>query len=113
MTDQEKKEYIKDLYYNKLKFCGCGRPGRVLRLLRIYLKCSKYWYDDDSKSSTWVGRTEKRIGENMFMLLAHLCDSVNLTTHGGSVHYCWPEEEGYKCLEALTYVKGDIDGLED
>jgi len=111
MSEEEKKQYLKDLYYNKLNFCGCGTPGRVLKLLRIYLKCSKYFHDGKNTSS-WIGRTERRIGKDVFMFLAYIADSIKLTEHGGNVTGAWPTENGNKCLEALSYIKGDLDGLE-
>ena len=89
---------IKWYYYERLKWCGCGRPGEAMRAIAKYLEDrqeNRLHTDDDS----------------LILCLAYELDRAGFTDHGSSIYGCWLTDDGKYFLWAIK--EADKQGVLD
>ncbi len=88
-------EMIRELYYDKLGWCGCGDPAEAMKCVKEYLisiSTKNYFHFSGP-----------------YLCLAYTLEAVGLTDHGGSIYGCWLTEYGKAILNCLN----NIDDLEE
>jgi len=103
--DKPKPLTVHSLYYEVMKFCGCGNPQSVLEQLRDVLEWTdggydREWKEQDDGFRRLIGDNETTILMYKYWLCMH-----NWTEHGGNITYSWLTPEGDEVL-ALLKEKG-------
>jgi hypothetical protein len=125
-TEIERIKYpnkIKDFYYGKLNWCGCGNPVETLEFMRDVLNALKTRSDNNRKdlniklakdgvrafadiSGPWAHDTAKikeLVNDETPLGLSYLymLDGVGLLEHGGYIGGSWLTKYGEEILEEL------------
>lgn len=84
------------IWYEKLKFCGCGDPEGTMHFIAKMLELQK--------AGTYV-QFQELVKDNLGtvdVLLRYLLDAFELTEHGSSVFGAWLTERGKQVQELFT-----------
>jgi hypothetical protein len=78
------RETIQHFYFEKLDWCGCGKPWDAMLEIAKFLE----------------GRQKKEPfpEDPLSMCLAYELDRAGFTEHGSNIYYCWLTEEGEQFL---------------
>ena len=88
-------------YFEKLKWCGCGRPGDAMRTVAKFLKTIS---DRDAYFETGFKETfgtEMIYDNELLICLAYSLDAAGFTEHGTSIYSAWPTQDGEYFLYAI------------
>ena len=100
--ETEHEDCIGFFYYEKLKWCGCGRPEDALEAVRKLLKCHENFDDREERFKQNFGEGVKSVYDNELLLcLAYTLDAAGLTEHGGGIGGAWLTDEGEMLLWLL------------
>lgn len=111
------RDFVKDFYYNKLNWCGCGNPEEAIKLLRDVLSCIAERFNGNE---TLANKSFERYVERMEELLCYkskyaiylsyfyVMDSHGLLEHGGGVGGSWLTDSGKELLEHLN-IAAELD----
>lgn len=116
-SEQKRSEFINDFYYEKLDFCGCGRPCDILYVIRNFLNAVKRktdrWElpDYEKKHHEYYELSEKEIKESLNVkkddgvidVFYNVLNNCDVLEHGSSISGSWLTEYG---LELLNHLKG-------
>jgi hypothetical protein len=103
------KHPVARLFHEEWKFCGCGSPETVVKLVRDALAAIKARSDGEFKEDYLVPVLGPLDSPTRLFFLYWL-DAVGLTEHGGSVYGSWLTDKGKQVLELL---RGLGEGLDD
>lgn len=113
------EQLIKDcedfFYYEKLKWCGCGSPDTVKKVIRDFLWIlnitSNAWnLNKKNRDELYKLRDEAfedRFGvksvydDELLLCLAYTLDAAEFTEHGSGIGGAWIDEEGKMFLWLL------------
>lgn len=99
MTDIDK---IRDLYFKKLGWCGCGEPPEILQLVKDVLLAFQIenWKDRCDKVNELLGDDT-----DLGYVLLYSLDHVNLIEHGSNVWNSWLSDYGKEILNCLNRIE--------
>lgn len=124
MDQYELGEKLRDFYYNRLKFCGCGRPQDTMEFIRgflnsIYDKFSKelsyYEQQDNLKHVFEFENKDKELTNTqygVYQFIANYLDEIGILEHGGSIGGAWLSSEGKQLRDWLNSVE-DYESIMD
>jgi len=107
MTLDEAQSYIQEFYQKELKWCTCGDPDGVMRLMRDVLAAIRWNYNEgrDLPYEKWKEKVRPLLGEigsPLCMTYFYVLDIAGLVDHGGGlVNGGWLSPEGMELLGAL------------
>lgn len=106
MTLDEAKRYLHNFWFDKMKFCDCGDPAKVISWVgEILTEKEKIFSDYTEKYDPKKWEKHNQLTDSPGgLLLEYLLDAAELTEHGGSVISSWLTSEGGKLLEAIKLV---------
>lgn len=97
---------IKWYYFEKLEWCGCGRPGDGMRAIAKYLESRSLTYPENDKKLEEYFPYED---DSIVLCLAYELDRAGFTEHGSSIYGCWLTTDGEYFLWAIQEAeKQDI-----
>lgn len=113
---------LKDFYYNKLDFCGCGRPDCTLEFIKKLLNIIKQKTDRRSEPNyncdeswdkhqnnlieTFEFKAEKELSDiqdGIVQFVMYYLDRIGVLEHGGGIGGAWLSDYGKELLEILNY----------
>ena len=92
--------------YDKLGWCGCGRPELALDAVRKYLDAVRARHEESVEAGTEM--LENAFGhkyadsDGLLLCLAYTLDEAELTEHGSGVGRAWLTDEGAMFLTLLN-----------
>lgn len=91
------------LYYDAWRFCGCGNPEEIIKLIRraLSLHISATALSNDAWHTQLNERHEFLSGP-MGLFIMYWLDAQGYTEHGGNVSSAWLTSEGEVILKLLT-----------
>lgn len=129
--EQKRDEFIKDFYYEKLNFCGCGSPSDTLYVIRnvlnviklredrwdsedYYIRQHEYYelHKKEIKESLNL-KEEKVIGDKFYLnegvvqIVLNVLDCCGVLEHGGSIGGSWLTNYGKELLEYLNALSNE------
>ena len=103
--------YVNKFYDETLKWCHCGDPEDVMRLMRDVLAANEWNFSEEGRKadySVWQSKVRELLGEigsPLCLSYFYMLDVAGLTEHGGGlVNGGWLTDEGKELLEALRIV---------
>lgn len=129
--DEKRNEFIKDFYYDKLNFCGCGSPWDTLYTIRGFLNCIKkktdrYELEDYNRNSNIyydIYQEELKlclnlqneiesddsysINEGVYQILFNVLNNCDVLEHGSSIGGSWLTKYGNELLMHLNQLTID------
>ena len=132
LTLEEAKQ-VHDFYFEKLKFCGCGRPEDTLLFIKnLLVIIDEKWkqektmdnhherytmfqnklrevfeFENKQEDNTHFSDTQ----EGIIQFVLYYLNEVDILEHGGSVGGSWLSEEGKNVLQILNKITewGELD----
>lgn len=103
------------VWFDRLKFCGCGSPELVLARVRDTLRAMKDRSDRNNNGGAqdvWMDgcrKVNEAAGpdDTSRYLLLYALDAAGLEEHGGSVNGGWPTQDGEQLLAFLESTPQD------
>ena len=99
MDNMECRERLNEIYYTRLKLCGCGDPNDNMKVLsslqKIYeeyiiLKADKVKYDERvAKVNSLISNNTSCVADILLTLL----ENAGYFEHGGYIGNGWPTEK--------------------
>lgn len=103
-------------YFEKLKWCGCGSPEIVKRVIMKYFSLLEWWHDERNDDMEFHKCYEERkrrcfeafdvndeYGNPLLLALAYSMDAAGFTEHGSSIGGAWLTNEGEMFLFLLRH----------
>jgi len=131
---KEENSKIKDFYFEKLEFCGCGNPEATLIFIRNLLNIRKersdtyssllpeyiQWRKDSELNLINVFEFKDNpdkpgelteIQDSIIQYMLYHLNSLGIFEHGSSINSCWLTAYGYEILDILNKL-GDIEDFD-
>ena len=108
-NDSDLIAIIKQYYYHKLQWCGCGMPGEAMRTIAKYLEARSLDYPQNKEklNEYFPGGDDNPL----VLCLAYELDRAEFTEHGTSIYSCWLLDDGKYFLWAIK--EADEQGVLD
>ena len=93
------------IYYDHLKFCGCGEPNEVGKFIARLLTENSHRHEPDQPrpvSHDDALRLIKEDPDAAAWMLLYMLDVWEFTEHGGSVNGAWLTERGKQAAEVFA-----------
>lgn len=117
MDQFELGEKLREIYFEKLKFCGCGRPQDTMLFIKDFLNViydkfeSKLNYDEYQNRLKEVFQfqnienhfTDTQYG--IFQFVAYYLDEIGIIEHGGGIGGAWLSDVGKQLRDLLNNVE--------
>ncbi len=109
-VEVDPKDYIKTFYQERLKWCNCGDPEGVMKLMRDVLALIEWNFGEGRgvPYEQWQAKIRPLLGEigsPLCMTYFYMLDAAGLVEHGGGlVNGGWLDGDGQDLLEALNAV---------
>ncbi|MBO3356197.1 hypothetical protein [Clostridium perfringens] len=123
---EDRIEFIKEFYYERLKFCGCGIPSNTLFIIRDILrvikkrtdqydtkdivKCFKEYNKHIQEILNLKGEDKSRthkINEGIKDIMYNILNNVEVLEHGSFIGCSWLTNYGEILLECLNSLSDD------
>jgi hypothetical protein len=112
IENQDSIAYVQSFYRQTLKWCDCGDPEGVMRLMRDVLDAIRWNFDENEGRKLpyehWQAKIRPLLGEigsPLCMSYFYVLGAAGLVEHGGGlVNGGWLSDEGDELLEHLKKV---------
>lgn len=127
--EEKYQELLHDFYFERLKFCGCGRPDFTLEFIKKFLnviqeRTDEYDKPDYNHRKVWDKYHEKlkevfefknhednelsEVQDGIVQFVMYHLDNIGILEHGSGISGAWLTKYGIQILEALNYFD-DLD----
>lgn len=116
--EEKRRDFINEFYYEKLNFCGCGRPWDILYTIKCVLNTVKRKYDKDYncnyelyekelKENLNLKENDLRITDGVIQIVFNVLNNCDVLEHGGGIRGSWLTKYGEKLLEDLNALSDE------